>query len=94
MTCLDAGLWSELQLRLVLCCLPGVRLSVICLLVSCFIIQWIKMQGLGHVENWKMSGIFSGEFSLELQPSHYTKPLLGGWLLSVSTCITCTQTVV
>lgn len=62
MTCLDAGLWSELQLYSVFCCLPGVSLSVNCLLVSFFISQRIKMQALGHVENWKMSGIFLVNF--------------------------------
>lgn len=67
------------------CC--GVE-SVNCLLVSYFISQRItknkkKYAGLsGHVENWKMSGIFSGEaFSLRPpEPGHYAKPLLDGWM--------------
>ncbi len=83
MTYFDAGLWSELQLHLLLCCLLGVSLSVNCLLVSYFISQRIKMQALRTRGKLEDVGNFSGEFSLDFQPSHYTKPLLDGWLLSI-----------
>lgn len=67
LTSYESRLWSELQLHSVLLCLPGVRQSVICLLVSYLITQQEKMQALGHVENWKI-GFLLVNFPSNINP--------------------------
>lgn len=73
------------------CCLPGVRLPVNCLLVSHFISQWIKMQASGCVENWKMWGIFLVNFPYISNPV-ITQKNSPGFLAAVNlrpACETC-----